>query len=444
MIEPLKVPQTEEEEESFKDYLDEQRSEDIAEYIEDLEDRDQQVALIGAMEPETAAEVLSEIYDKDLLTDVLLELPRGAAQAIANEIPTDEAADLLEDMPENIRTRVLGYFEDEAADDISDLLEYDSDTAGGLMTTEFVVVPVFVTAEKAIEIIRQYAPDAETIYYVYVIDGMNHLVGILSLRELIVAGPETIVEDIMHHSVTRVNVNDDQEEVADIMTRYDFLALPVVDDDDHILGIITVDDIVDVIHEEASEDMYRLAGTSEAEADDSAGPFTAYRARLPWLLATIAGGFCSGAVLNYFQLTLQQVAALIIFIPMMMGIAGNVGTQSCTVTVRGLALGNIDAKATFKTIARETLIGICLGATVGLVVCAVSSIWKASLALGITLGCSILVNNICAALVGTMVPLMLDRIHIDPAVSSAPLITTATDILGIFNYSMMAILIFHL
>lgn len=444
MIDPIKVPQNEEEEEALKEYLEEQRAEDIAEYLEEREDRDEQIALIGAMEPEMAAAVLVELYDEDLLTDVLLELPRGTAQAIANEIPTDEAADLLENMSENARTRILGLFEDEAADDISDLLEYDSDTAGGLMTTEFVVVPVFATAEKAIEIIRQYAPDAETIYYVYVIDGMNHLVGIMSLRELIVAGPETFIEDIMHHSVTSVNVNDDQEEVADIMTRYGFLALPVVDDEDHILGIITVDDIVDVIHDEASEDMYRLAGTSEAEADEGASPVTAYRARMPWLLATIVGGFCSGAVLNYFELTLQQISALIIFIPMMTGLAGNVGTQSCTVTVRGLAMGNVGKKQTASTVGREVLIGLGLGLTVGLIVCGISSIWKTSMALGITLGLTILVNNVTAALIGTTVPLLLDRIHIDPAVSSAPLITTATDIMGIFNYSMMAILIFHL
>ena len=220
MIEELKVPTSEEEAEALKEYLEEQHSEDIAEYLETLDDREEQAALIQVLEPEDAAEVLFALNDKELMVSILLELPRNMATAIANEIPSDEAADMLEDLDDNERNRILSLFEDEAVDDITDLLTYESDTAGGLMTTEFVVVPVFVNAEKAIEIIRMYAPDAETIYYVYVIDGLNHLVGILSLRELIIAGPETAVGDIMRQNVTSVNVRDDQEEVAEIMSKY--------------------------------------------------------------------------------------------------------------------------------------------------------------------------------------------------------------------------------
>lgn len=444
MIEALKVPTTEEEEEALKEYLEEQHAEDIAEYLETLEDREEQAALIKVMEPEDAADVLFSMSDRELMVSIFLELPRNMATAIANEIPSDEAADMLEDLDENERARILSLFEDEAVDDITDLLTYESDTAGGLMTTEFVVVPVFVNAEKAIEIIRMYAPDAETIYYVYVIDGLNHLVGILSLRELIIAGPETTVGDIMRQNVTSVNVRDDQEEVADIMSKYGLLALPVVDDEDHILGIITVDDIVDVIQDEASEDIYRMAGTTEAEMDEGASVVTAYMSRLPWLLITIFGGICSGTVLDYFELTLQQVAALIIFIPMMTGIAGNVGTQSCTVTVRGLATGNITTKAALGTILREALLGFALGLTVGCIVCLVASFWQHSVSLGITVGLTLILNNFMAALLGTVVPLALERIHVDPAVASSAFITTTTDVLGLFNYSMIAILVFHI
>lgn len=444
MIEDLKIPANEEEEDRLREYLDEQHPEDIAEYIEELDDRATQAALIKVMEPENAAEVLFAIADKALMIDILLELPRNTARAIANEIPSDEAADMLEDLDDNERARILSLFEDEAASDITDLLTYDSDTAGGLMTTEFVVVPVFVNAEKAIEIIRLYAPDAETIYYVYVIDGLNHLVGILSLRELIIAGPETLVGDIMRQNVTSVNARDDQEEVADIMTRYSLLALPVVDDEEHILGIITVDDIVDVIQDEASEDIYRMAGTTEAEMEEGAGVITAYTSRLPWLLITIFGGLCSGAVLDHFELTLQQVAALVIFIPMMMGIAGNVGTQSCTVTVRGIATGNIDTKQTLATILREAFLGGALGLTVGGIVCLVASFWQHSVQLGVTVGITLLINNFMAALLGTVVPLTLNRLHVDPAVASSAFITTSLDILGLINYSMIAIMIFHI
>ncbi|MEE0435781.1 MAG: magnesium transporter [Peptococcaceae bacterium] len=444
MIDALKVPTNEQEEERLREYLEEQHPEDIAEYLEELEDRDTQVALIRVMEPEDAAEVLFAFDDKALMIELLLELPHNMASAIANEIPSDEAADMLEDLDESERSRILSFFEDEAASDITDLLTYESDTAGGLMTTEFVVVPVFVKAEKAIEIIRLYAPDAETIYYVYVIDGLNHLVGILSLRELIIAGPETLVGDIMRQNVTSVNVRDDQEEVADIMTKYGFLALPVVDDEEHILGIITYDDIVDVIQDEASEDIYRMAGTTEAEMEEGAGVVTAYTSRLPWLLITIFGGICSGTVLNHFELTLQQVAALVMFIPMMTGIAGNVGTQSCTVTVRGLATGNVTTKEALRTILREAFLGFVLGLTVGTIVCLVASFWQHSVQLGMTVGTTLIINNIMAALLGTVVPLTLERIHIDPAVASAPFITTTLDVIGLFNYSMIAILIFHI
>lgn len=442
--EEIKVPTTEEEEEELKLYLQEQHPKDIAEYIAELDDREMQAALIKVLEPEDAATVLFEMDDQELLTDVLLELPRALASAIVNEIPNDEAADMLEDMDESDRSRILSLFEEEDADDIADLLTYDSDTAGGLMTTEFVVVPVFVKAEKAIEIIRLYAPDAETIYYVYVIDGLNHLVGILSLRELIIAGPETLIGDIMIQNVTSCNVRDDQEEVADLMTKYDLLALPVVDDEDHILGIITVDDIVDVIQDEASEDIYRMAGTTEAELDEDASVVTAFLSRLPWLLITICGGFCSGAVLDHFEMTLSQVAALIIFIPMMTGIAGNVGTQSCTVTVRGIAMGNITTKVAVTTVLREALLGFALGTTIGSIVCLVSSFWQHSFALGLTVGLTILLNNFMAALLGTVVPLALERFHIDPAVASSAFITTTSDIVGLLNYSVIAIVIFGL
>lgn len=444
MIENLKIPSSEEEKEQLREFLEEQHPEDIAEYIDALDDLATQAVLITVMEPEHAAEVLFALEDKALMVDILLALPHSMATAIAGEIPSDEATDMLEDLDESERSRILSLFEDEAASDIAELLNYDSDSAGGLMTTEFVVVPVFVNAEKAIEIIRLYAPDAETIYYVYVIDGLNHLVGILSLRELIIAGTETLVGDIMRQNVTSVNARDDQEEVAEIMSRYGLLALPVVDDEGHILGIITVDDIVDVIQEEASEDIYRMAGTTEAEMEEGASVITAYASRLPWLLITIFGGICSGVVLDHFELTLQQVAALVIFIPMMMGIAGNVGTQSCTVTVRGIATGNIDPKQTLTTIFREAFLGGALGLTVGGIVCLVASFWQQSLQLGMTVGATLLLNNFMAALLGAVVPLTLHRLHVDPAVASSAFITTSIDILGLINYSMIAIMIFHI
>lgn len=438
MLDYIKMPETEEEERQLRLFLEDIPPEDIAEYIMDLDDRDEQVELIKILAPEDAAIVFFEMDDNSLVSDVLLSLPRWAAMAITAEMRTDDAADLLADMEDNIRERVLDLFEEEFRDDITDLLVYEEDTAGGLMTTEFVVVPAFVTAEKAIEMMRAFAPDAETIYYVYVIDGMNHLVGILSLRELIIAAPQTPISEIMHTNVTRVNVSDDQEEVADLMTKYNYLAVPVVDDEDHIMGIITVDDIVDVIHEEASEDMYRMAGTSEAEAEPDGKFWVSYLARMPWLLITVVGELGSGFVLHGFEDRLATVASLAIFIPMLCGLAGNVGTQSSTVTVRGLAMGTLDTSQAIRIILREALIGICLGLTLGVLVSTIAHFWIGVPNLGLVVGLTLLVNNLTAAFMGTLVPLTLKRIGVDPAVASAPFITTVVDILGITNYTLIA------
>ncbi len=444
MLEEIKIPVTEEEEDALREYLADVPPEDIAEYISELDDRDEQVALIKVLAPEDAAIVFFEMDDYSLVSDVLLSLPRWSAMAIASEIRTDDAADLLADMDDATQKRVLELFDEEDRVDIEELLGYAEDTAGGLMTTEFVVIPAFVTAEKAIEMLRAFAPDAETIYYVYVIDGMNHLVGILSLRELIIAGPMTPVSEIMHTNVTCVNVHDDQEDVADLMTKYNYLAVPVVDDDDHIMGIITVDDIVDVIHEEATEDIYRMAGITEAEDDEETNVFSAYRARMPWLLITIMGELGSGAVLHGFEAKLQVITALAIFIPLLTGVAGNVGTQSSTVTVRGLATGNLDTSQAVRIVLRETCIGIALGLSVGLIVAGIASIWLGMPSLGLVVGLTLLINNLTASFMGTVVPLTFKRINIDPAVASAPFITTVVDIAGLMNYTFIAVAILQL
>lgn len=443
MLEELKIPQTEEEE-ALRAYFEEFPPEDIAEYISDLDSREEQVAFIKVLAPEDAAIVLFEMNDTSLVSEVLLSLPKWSAMAITSKISTDDAADILADMSEHTRKRILDLFEEESRDDIEELLGYAEDTAGGLMTTEFVVIPAFVSAEKAIDILRSFAPDAETIYYVYVIDGMNHLVGILSLRELIISNPEVAVSEIMHRNVTKVNVHDDQEKVAELMTKYNLLAMPVVDDEDHIMGIITVDDIVDVIHEEATEDFYRMGGTSEAEDDEEAGIFTAYTSRMPWLLITIMGEMGSGFVLSGFEEKMKIIAALAVFIPVLIGVAGNVGTQSSTVTVRGLATGTLETGDAFKIILRETLIGLALGVSVGTLVALIAGFWKGFPLLGLTVGLTLVVNNVTASCMGTIVPLTFKKIGIDPAVASAPFITTVVDIVGLMNYTTIAVLILNI
>lgn len=433
--------------ENLREYLDQQQPMDIADIIGQMSDSHEQKRLIALLSVEDAAVVINELADAELIAEILRGLPLVQAQAILNEMPSDDVADFIFALSDDEQTWILGLLEDTSASDVQSLLGYGEDTAGGLMTKEYVVVAEFLTAKNAIEIIRHVAPGAETVYYIYVVDGKNCLVGVLSLRELIVALPQTTVAEIMWGNVISVNVHEDQEDVARLVAKYNFLAVPVVDDEGHLEGIITVDDIIDVIHAEAAEDMYRLAGTNAAEEDDdeTLSKFsTAFKSRMPWLLVTIVGGLLSGQVLNIFSDRLSEVVALSFFIPMLIGMGGNVGTQSSTVTVRGIATGSINTKTVLGTICREGSIGIALGLTIGSIVALAAYIWQGSIRLGIVVGIAMLVNMFAAATMGTLVPLLFQKINVDPAVASAPFITTTIDVMGLVIYATLATLLLGL
>lgn len=431
----------------LRDYLYRQQPADIAEIVQQMDDREDQKRLIKLLEPEDAALVLNELEDSELAAEILTELPENKATDIVNEMSSDDAADLINEMDEKDREAVLELFTDEDASEVQKLMNYDPRTAGGLMTTEYVAVPAHVTAAAAIEMIREQAPDAETIYYLYVVDSKEHLVGVLSLRELIVAKPLTNISEIMWSEVRYVNINDDQEDVANVVSKYNFIAIPVVDDEMVLRGIVTVDDVIDVIHDEAAEDFLRMAGTSLAEDDDDngLGKFsTAVKSRLPWLLITIIGGLCSGSVLSFYEAQWVQVMALTFFVPLVIGMAGNVGTQSSTVTVRRIATGDAVGVETIKTILRESGIGITLGLVVGIIVAMAAYIWQGSIMLGVVIGAAMLCSMFTAATVGTVVPLVLRKLKIDPAVASAPFISTTSDIVGLLIYAGLAKIILGL
>ena len=342
-------------------------------------------------------------------------------------MPFDDAADLLSELPDQDQNRYLDLLELDDQQDVRELMNYPEDSAGGLMTTEYVAIREDITAARAIEELRQIAPDAETVYYVYVINTENKLVGVISLRELIIATPSAIIKDILRSNVISVPVDMDQEEVAHIVSKYNFLAVPVVDHEGALLGIITVDDVIDVIHEEASEDLYRLAGTTDEEAETEE-PFgariiTSLRSRLPWLLITLLGGLISGQVLNTFSDKISAVVALSFFIPLLTGMGGNVGTQSSTVTVRAIAMGKVSSKNVFSVILREAILGLSMGTVLGLLVGIIASLWLGMPMLGICVGLALLSNVFTAATVGTLVPIIFRKIGIDLAVASAPFIS---------------------
>ncbi|MEN3005392.1 magnesium transporter [Dehalobacterium formicoaceticum] len=408
---------------------------DIAEFVENLPVHEIG-PILNLLSPETAGEVINQL-DAELAGDVLSDMGEEKTGAIIDEMYSDDVADILGEMTDPEKDKILSLMEQEDAIEVRELLEFKEDTAGGIMTTEYVAILQNITAERAIQVIRETAPDAETVYYVYVINDKNQLVGVISLRELIIANPKTLIEDIMHHKVKSVNVHMDQEEVAAMVAKYDFLAIPVVDDDQSLMGIITVDDVIDVIHEEASEDIYRLAGTAEVDFEDALWKriWMAVRNRLPWLLVTLLGGFLAGGIIRGLEKEIQTVVALSYFIPLLTGMGGNVGTQSSTLAVRGLATGQIDAGKMLKTVGTAALIGIGVGLICGLIVTVMAFLWQKSLLLGLVVGISLCVNMITASTMGTFVPLVLKRFGVDPAVASAPFISTTIDITGLLIYA---------
>lgn len=396
------------------------------------------------MDNETVALTINEL-DPEFVGELLGILHEDRVSEILEEMPFDDAADLLSELPDQDQNRYLDLLELDDQQDVRELMNYPEDSAGGLMTTEYVAIREDITAARAIEELRQIAPDAETVYYVYVINTENKLVGVISLRELIIATPSAIIKDILRSNVISVPVDMDQEEVAHIVSKYNFLAVPVVDHEGALLGIITVDDVIDVIHEEASEDLYRLAGTTDEEAETEE-PFgariiTSLRSRLPWLLITLLGGLISGQVLNTFSDKISAVVALSFFIPLLTGMGGNVGTQSSTVTVRAIAMGKVSSKNVFSVILREAILGLSMGTVLGLLVGIIASLWLGMPMLGICVGLALLSNVFTAATVGTLVPIIFRKIGIDLAVASAPFISTTIDITGLIIYSSLVTLL---
>ncbi|HEY8487926.1 MAG TPA: magnesium transporter, partial [Thermaerobacter sp.] len=319
--------------------------------------------LLAWLPPEQAALVVEEL-PPPVQSEILAVLGRQRAGAVLEEMASDEVADLLGELPPQRAVDLLGLLKEPEAADVRSLLSYLDDTAGGLMTTEFVALQDDLTAAEAIDALRRLAPDAETIYYVYVVDGEERLQGVLSLRELIVAPPETPIRRIMRTRVVTVPPEMDQEEVARIVAKYDLLAVPVVDGAGRILGIVTVDDVVDVLEEEASEDIYRLTATPEGAAAGTS--WLRARLRLPWLVGLLLGELVVARVIQGFEGTLERVAELAYFIPLLAATAGNVGTQSLATAVRGLATGEIARGQAPRVLLRELQVGLLLAVVLAL------------------------------------------------------------------------------
>ncbi|MFC5463986.1 magnesium transporter [Lederbergia graminis] len=371
--------------------------------------------------------------DDDEYKDILAEMePKYAADMLAN-MYADNAVDVLNNLDKDQAASYLTIMDKVAAQDIKGLLHYAEYTAGSIMTTEYIAISQNQTVRSAMQILKSLAPKAETIYYVYVVDEDSKLVGVLSLRDLIISDDDTMIANIMYDRIISVSVGTDQEEAARQMRDYDLLALPVVDFQNHLLGIITVDDIIDVIDEEASDDYSKLAGVSDMDKIDRS-PFTAAKKRLPWLIILLFLGMFTASLIGRFEDTLNQVSILAVFIPLIAGMAGNTGTQALAVAVRGIATGELEEANKFKLIIREAGTGLITGSICGIVVTLVVFVWKGELFLGFLVGVSILSSLFVATMAGALVPLVMHKLKIDPAVASGPFITTMNDITSILIY----------
>ena len=360
---------------------------------------------------------------------------------VFNQMASDDAAALLSLLDEELSDKILSKMQKKESDNVEQIMSYGEDTAGSLMVTDFIALKEDVSAKQVIEALQNKYLDVEMPFYIYVIDEYGNLVGVSSLRQLVVVHPDLPLKNFMTKDIVSVKTYTDREEVASLVSRYDYLAVPVVDDDNRIVGIVTVDDVIDILHEVATEDILKMAGVGE-EYIETQTVLRGTRIRLPWLFASFLGGVAAFFIIGGFEENLVKFTSLAAFIPVIMGMGGNIGTQSSTIVVRGIATGRIDLSDFKEVVLKEFLVGLILGLVYGLFIGIIARFIFAAepfaMALSFAVGLAIISSMTIAALVGSTVPLILERLHIDPAVATGPFVTTSIDIVSVYCYFMIA------
>lgn len=398
---------------------------DQADVVTELDGSDQ-VALLSQLDPSESADVLEEMHDEDAAALAGLLSPSDLAD-ILDEMETDEAADVLGDLSSEQAAEALRQMEE--PQEVMQLLRYPDDTAGGLMTPTVITLNPEWMAERAISELRQVGPHADSGYYLFVTDENDLLLGVVGLRELVTSHSETLVRDLMVEDVITVSVTTDQEDCARILSRYGFLALPVVDEIGRLVGVITADDLIEVTEEEATEDMYRMVGITGEERVFGPVRLSVLK-RLPWLVINIVTLLIAITVVDAFEPVIASMVALAIFLPLVSGEGGNAGSQTSTVIVRGIALGEVGERNGLRTLHREVAIALVNGAILGLGTGLVVYVWKGEWVLSLAIALAMVLNFLTAATVGVLVPLGLKKVNVDPALASAAFITGFTDTFG--------------
>ena len=411
--------------------LQKQHPADLAEVLGDLRPLERRSAfdtLLGH-NSRLAMEALSEL-DREVGAALLVDRPAEVLARLFPELPSDDAAALIDQLPEDLAASVLELMRESG--EVQHLLGYDDRTAGRIMNPEVFALSEDLTAGEAIQAL-QGSRDVEMVFYLYVVDERRHLVGVVSLRRLLLVSPETPLKRIMTTELIRARVDTDQEDVAREVADYNLLAIPVVDGENKLAGIITVDDVIDVIKDEATEDILRLAGVS-ADESVATSPFEAWRKRLPWLAVNLATAALAALVVQRFEATIDRVVALAAFMTIVASMGGNAATQTLTVIVRGIALGELTWGNTWRALRKETLVGLANGMVFGIAGAGIAWWVVGNPYFGAILALAMVINLIVAAFAATLIPISLRALKVDPALASAVFITTLTDVFGFFAF----------
>lgn len=414
--------------------LEKLRPVEVASVLKGLQGRPREATFAGLAErdPEKAAESLSEL-GPEFVRELLEPLPVDRTLELLALLSKDDAAVLVDELPEPLRSDLLDRLHDEHARDVQELLNFETETAGRIMTPDFFALEEDVTVSEAIAALQKRSEDFEMSFYVYVVDGRNHLLGVVNMRQLLLNSPSTPLRKFMSADVIRVTTATDQEEVARLVANYNLIALPVVDAENRLVGIVTVDDIIDVIKEEATEDIYALAGV---EADDRAtgSSWQSVRSRLPWLLLSLGTAMLAAAVVNAFRNVIDEAVVLAVLMPVILAMGGNAATQSMTVVVRSIGLDNLGWNVGVRVIVKETIVALLNGSVVGVLAGVGAGLWFRSFGVGVLIAVVLLLNTVVGGLVGTIVPITLKRMRIDPAIASSIFVITVTVIVGLVLY----------
>jgi magnesium transporter len=398
----------------------------------------EQVQLFRLLAPQHAGDVLSEL-DDSTRTELVRALDEVEISRIFDRMPSEHVADVVEELPREEAGKLLDLMQEEKSEEVQERLEYDEKTAGRLMSTRFIAVYESATVAEAIEHIRK-AASGDNAFYLYVVDEHEHLVGVVPLHRLLAANAVTPIRAIRSDSVESVSVGTDQEEVARLARRYNLLQVPVVDGNRRLVGAITADEVIDVIHEEATEDIQRLGGVGGDETVLDP-PRQVFRSRMTWRLINLGTAVLAASVIGLFEASIHAVATLAVFMPIVASMGGIGTTQTATVVVRGLAVGDLTQGVLRRVLMKELWLGLTTGAANGLVIAVIAYLWKGHWLLALILGIAMITNMLVAAVVGTLVPVSLKTFRVDPAIASSVIITTFTDVCGFFSFLGLATLL---